>query len=106
MLPFIGELLAIRDSLKGEIMIGRQVREQEKHRNGIVEVAKRISECWIPFFHNVVELDLWLIVLLETLGVRVVTTTKRFRKLFGEGFVFAEFLENRFMEKVLDVFCL
>lgn len=106
MLPFVGELLAGHNGLKREIMIGGQVREQEKHRDSIIKVAQCISECRVPLFHNVVELDLWLIVLLEAFGVRVVTAAKRFRKFFGEGFVFAEFLEDRLMEKVLYVLCL
>lgn len=53
-----------------------------------------------------VKFDLRLIVLLKALGVRVVATAKRFGKLFGEGFVFAEFFEDRLMEKVLYIFCL
>lgn len=53
-----------------------------------------------------VKLDLRLIVLLEALSVRVVAAANRFGKFFGEGFVFAEFLENRLMEEILYIFCL
>lgn len=53
-----------------------------------------------------VKLDLRLIVLLKALGIRVVAAANCFRKLFGEGFVFTEFLENRLMEEILYIFCL
>lgn len=106
MLPLVGKLLASRDSFEREIVVGRQVRKQEKHRDGIIEVPQRISECRIPFLHNVVKFDLRLIILLKALGVRVVATAKCFGKLFGKGFVFAKFLKDRLMEKVLYIFCL
>lgn len=53
-----------------------------------------------------VKLDLWLVVLFKSLGIRVVATAERFGKFFRESLVFAEFLKDGLMEKVLDVFCL
>lgn len=104
MLPLIAEALAIADGSGGEVAVGGEVRKEEEHRQGIIEIAEGVGEGRVALLDEMVQGHLWLDVFFESLRVAIFAAAESLLELLREGLVFAEFGEDWLVKKVLDIF--
>lgn len=103
MLEFIRQSSTGFYCLWWDISVRWEIGEEEDGGECIVKITDCVCEGWVPFFDDVIELYTGFVEIFETFGIGEVAAAEGFREFFAEGFVLTEFLEDRLVEKVLNV---
>jgi len=81
----------------------RKACEQEEHGKSVVEITKGIDKGWVSLLDQVVESHARRI-LFQSRGIADFIAAECAPDLLCQSLVLAEFVEERFVEEVLDVF--
>lgn len=110
MLKFEAEAFASGNHFGGYHGGGRQVGEEKKHRQAVIEVSEGVDKGRIALANNMVEGVVRLSslfgassVAFETSSVLDVATAKGLGNLLFERLLVAELLDKRLMQQILDI---